>query len=91
MSASFIDDGEDVICNNLHTMGDICKEGWIWDLLVKFSFGCLHNLTPDTYQRMLEHSLHCDIFVTDDDVNDEKLVIESILYHLQNSRSLHTF
>ena len=53
----------------------------LWDLLIKFSFGCLQNLTPDTYQSMLEHSSYFAIVVTDDDVNDEKSIIEYILYH----------
>ena len=71
MSPTFVDDGKDALSNNLHAMGGICKEGLLWDFLIKFSFGCLQNLTPDTYHRMLEHSSHCAIVVTDDDINDE--------------------
>ena len=62
-------------------MVGICKEGWLWDLLIKFSFGCLQNLTPDTYQRILEYSLHCAVIVADDDINDKEVIIEFILYH----------
>ena len=57
----------------------------------QFYFGCLQNLTPGTYQRMIEHSSHCAIAVTNDDVNDEISVIECILCHFLYSRSLHTF
>ena len=91
LSASFIDDWEDVLSNNRHTMGGICKEGWLWGFLIKFSFRYLQNLNPETYQKILEHSSHCAIVVTDDDINNEKLVIEGVLYHLQNSTSLETF
>ena len=66
---------------NLHAMVGICKKLWLWDFLIKSSFGCLQKLTPETYQWMIEHSSHCAIVVTDDDVNDEKSIIEYILYH----------
>ena len=79
------------LATNLHAMGGICKKLWLWDILVNFSFGCLQNLTPDTYRWMLEHSSHCDVVVTENDTNDEKLIIECILYHLQYSRIIHTF
>ena len=81
LSPTFVDDGKYVLSYNLHAMGGICKEGWLWDFLIKFYFGLIQNLTPDTYQRMLEHSSHCAIVVTDDDVNDEKSIIECIHYN----------
>ena len=39
---------------------------------------------------MLDHSLHRAFIVADDDINDKEAIIEGILYHLQNCRSLHT-
>ena len=91
MSPTFLDDGKDVLSYNLHTMGGICKEGWLSDFLIKFSFGWLQNLTSATYGWMLEHSLHYDVIVAGDVINDKEAIIECILYHLQYSRSLNTF
>ena len=39
LSPTFVDDGKYVLSSNLHAMGGICKEGWLWDFLIKFSFG----------------------------------------------------
>ena len=72
-------------------MGGIYKEGWLWDFRVKLSFGLLQNLTSGIFVRMLDNSLHCDVIVTYDDINDKKEIIECILHHLQNGRSLHNF
>ena len=38
MSPIFSDNGKDVLINNLHAMGRICKELWTWDFLIKISF-----------------------------------------------------
>ena len=35
----FIDNIKGVLSYNLHAMGGICKEGWLWDFLIKLSFG----------------------------------------------------
>ena len=51
----------------------------------------LKNLTSGTFGWMLEHSSHRAVIVADDDINDKEAIIEGILYHLQNCRSLHTF
>ena len=32
-----------------------------------------------------------DVIVSDDDSNDKEAIIECILYHIQNCKSLHTF
>ena len=40
---------------------------------------------------MLEHSSHRSFIVADYYINDKEAIIEIILYHLQNYRSLHTF
>ena len=61
----------DVISNNLHEMGVICKEIWIWDFLIKFSFGWLQILTSRIFGWMIENSLHCAVIVSDDDINDK--------------------
>ena len=53
LSPTFVNDGKYVLSYKVHAMGQICKKWWLWDFLVKFSFGCIQNLTPDTYQRML--------------------------------------
>ena len=71
-------------------MGGICKEVWIWDFLIKFSFGWLQNLNSGTFGWMLENSLHCAFIVAYNGINDKEAIIECILYHLQNYRSLHT-
>ena len=78
---TFIEDGKYVLSYNLHAVGGICKKWWLWDLLIKFSFGCFQNFTPDIYWWMLEHSSYWAIVVTDDDINDEKSIIECILYY----------
>ena len=36
---TLFDDLKDVLSYNLHGMGGICKEGWLWDFLIQFSFG----------------------------------------------------
>ena len=74
-SPTLVDDGKYVLSYNLHAMGGICKEVWLWDFLIKFSFGCLQKLNLDTYGWMLEHISHCAFVVTDDDINDEKPII----------------
>ena len=75
LSPNFYDNGKDVLSNNLHLMEGIYKEGWLWNFLIKFSFGWLQNLTPGTFGWMLEHSLHCAAIVTDDDINDKEAII----------------
>ena len=40
---------------------------------------------------MLEHRSHSAVIVSDNDINDKEAIIEGMLYHLQNCRSLHTF
>ena len=40
---------------------------------------------------MLEHSSLRAVIVADDDINDKEAIIECILYHLQNCKSLYTF
>ena len=72
MGPTFFEDGNDVLSYNLHMMGGIFKEGWLWDFLIKFSFGCLQNFTPGTFVWMIEYSSHCAVIVADDDINDEK-------------------
>ena len=49
LSPTFVDDGKYVLSNKLHSMGRIYKKLLLWDFLIKFSFGCLQNLTPDNY------------------------------------------
>ena len=88
---TFVDDAEDVFCKYLHTMGGVRKEGWLGGLCMKLSFQRLNNLTSGTFGWMLEHSSHRAVIVADDDINDKEAIIEGILYHLQNFRSLHTF
>ena len=83
--------GEDIFCNYLHAMGGVRKEGWLGDFCIKFSFGWLKNLNSGTFGWMLEHSSRCAAIVADDDINDKEAIIEGILYHLQNCRSLHNF
>ena len=39
LNPTFVDDGKDMLSNNRHAMGGICKEGWLWYFLIKFSFG----------------------------------------------------
>ena len=70
MRPTFVQDRKYVISYNLHAMEGICKEGWIWDFLIKFSFGLLQNLTLGTFGWMLEHIFHCSVIVADDDIND---------------------
>ena len=53
---TFFENGEDVFCNYLHAMGGICKEGYIWDSLINFSFGWIQNLTSGTFGWIIEHS-----------------------------------
>ena len=40
---------------------------------------------------MLHHTSNCAIIVSENDTNDKKPIIECILYHLHNYRSLHSF
>ena len=63
-------------------MGGICKEGWLWGLLIKFFFGLHQNLTSGTFVWMLEHSLYCAVITADKDINNKEAIIECILYHL---------
>ena len=91
LSPTLFDNVKDVLSYNLHTMGGICKKVWLWDFLIKFSFGRLHNLTSDTYEWMLEHSSHCAVIVAENDIYDKEDIVECILYHIQYIRSLHTF
>ena len=72
LSPNFIDDGKDVLSYNLHAMGGICKEGWLWYFLVKFSFGRIRKLTLDTYGCMLLNSFHCAIIIAENDINDKE-------------------
>ena len=72
---TFSDNGKYVLSYNLHAMGGICKEGWLWDFLIKCSFEWLHNLTSDIYWWMLEHSSHCAVIVSDDDINNKESII----------------
>ena len=46
---TFINYGKDFSRYNLHAMVEICKEGWIWDFLIKFSFELFNNLTSGTF------------------------------------------
>ena len=39
LSPTFVDYGKYVLSCNLHAMVGICKEGWLWDFLIKFYFG----------------------------------------------------
>ena len=39
LSPTFVDEGKHVLINNLHAMGGIWNEGWLWDFLIKVSFG----------------------------------------------------
>ena len=91
MSPTFSDYGKYVLRNNLNEMGGICKEGRLWVLIITFSFGLLQNLTSGNFGWMLEHISHCAVIVTENEINDKEAIIECILYHLQNCRSLHTF
>ena len=91
LSPTFFDNGEDVFCNYLHAMGGVHKEGLLRYFCMKVSFRWLKNLTSGTFGWMLEHSSHCAVIVADNDINDKEVIIEGILYHLNNSRSLHTF
>ena len=50
---TFVDDGKIMRSNNLHMMGGIYKEGWIWDSLIKFSFGWLQKLASGTFVWMI--------------------------------------
>ena len=61
------------------------------EFLIKFSFGWLQNLTSGTFGWMLEHSLHCAVIVAYGGINDKEAIIEYILCHIQNYRSLHNF
>ena len=88
---TFVENGENVLCNYLHAMGGVRKEGWLGDIFMKLSFRLPKNLTSGTFGWMLEHSSHCAVIVADDDINDKEAIIEGILYHLQNCKSLHTF
>ena len=38
LSPIFVDNGKYVLSYNLNMMGGICKEVWMWYLLIKFSF-----------------------------------------------------
>ena len=91
MSPTFVDDGKYVLINNLHKTGEICKEGCILDLIIKFSFGLLQKLTSGTFGWMIENISHCAVIVAYDDINYKEAIIECILYHLHHCRSLHTF
>ena len=71
MSPTFFDDGKDVLSNNLHVMGGICKEGCLWDLIVKFSFGWLQNLTSVTFGWIIGHISHCSVIVVNYGINDK--------------------
>ena len=55
--------GKCMLNRNFHAMGGICKEVWHWDLLVKFSFGWIYNLTLGTSWWTLEYSLHRAVIV----------------------------
>ena len=72
LSPTFIEVGKYVISYNLHDMGGICKEVWLWYLLINFCFGWLQNLTSGTFGWILGQKLHCAVIVTDDDINDKK-------------------
>ena len=85
LSPTFVDNGKDVLSYKLHAMGGIFKKGRLWDLHIKFIFLCLKNLTSDTNDWMLEHSLHCSVVVANDYIDDKETIIISILYHLQYS------
>ena len=91
MIPTFVEDGKYVLSYNLHAMGGIYKEGWLWDSLIKFSFGLLQNLTLYTFGWIPENSSYCAVIVANDDINDEEAILECILYHLQNCISLHNF
>ena len=72
-------------------MGRVRKERWLGHIFMKLSFWWLKNLILGTFGWMLEHSSHCSVIVAYNDINDKETIIEGILYHLQNWRSLHTF
>ena len=76
---------------NLHTMGGIYKEGWIWDFLINFSFWWLQNLTSGTFGCMIEHSSHCAVIVSDNEINYKEAITECIIYQLYNCRRIHNF
>ena len=67
------------------------KKVWLWDFLIKFSFGWLQNLILDTFGWMIEKSSHCSVIFSNDEINAKKSIIEWILYHLKNFISLYTF
>ena len=75
LSLTFVDDGKYVISYNLHAMGGVCKEGWIWGFLIKFSFRWIQNLSSGTFGWMLEHTLHGAVIIFDDVINDKKAII----------------
>ena len=83
LSPTFFDNGKYVLSYKLHAMGGICKEGWLWNFLIKFSFGWLHNLISGTFGWMLEHSLHCAVIVADYDINYKEAICR--MYTLPSS------
>ena len=72
---TFVDSGKYVLSYNLHVMGVIYKEGWLLYLLLKFFFWWIQNLNLGTFVWMLDQNPHCAIIVSDDDINDKKLII----------------
>ena len=68
---TIVEDEKNVLISKLHAMGGICKEGWLWDFLIKFSFGLLQKLTSGTFGWMLEHSKLFAFIVADDEINDK--------------------
>ena len=75
LSPTLVDDGKYVLSYNLHAIGGICKKVWLWDFLIKFSFGCLQKFTLDTYGWMLEHISQCALIIADNVINDEEAII----------------
>ena len=69
LSLTFIDNVKYMLSYKLRSMVEICKEVWLWDFPMNFSFGCLQNLTSGTCGWMFHHILHCAFIVTDDDIN----------------------
>ena len=55
--------------------GGVCKEGWLWGFLIKFSFRWIQNLSSGTFGWMLEHTLHGAVIIFDDVINDKKAII----------------